>query len=233
MAVVIPRRRIKKRRFWIRLCACALAAGVILFAFIWEAVNSGDRDITGDEHDKNLPPVARSEVQDAISGIDWITPAFLPINEFSRPGDLIGEVNAIVIHYIGNPATSAMQNRNYFANLAVTGETSASSNFIIGLDGEIIQCVPVDEVAYASNYRNMDTISIENCHPDENGEFTEETYASAVRLTAWLCDAFGLTADDVLRHYDVTDKECPKYFVDNEDAWEKFKDDVTAELSAE
>ena len=233
MAVVTSGRRAKKRRFWIRIGVCALAAGVILFAFIWEAVNGGDRDTKSDEPDKNLPPVARSEVQDAISGIDWIIPAFLPINEFSRPGDLIGEVNAIVIHYIGNPSTSAMQNRNYFANLAVTGETSASSNFIIGLDGEIIQCVPVDEVAYASNYRNMDTISIENCHPDESGEFTEETYASAVRLTAWLCGAFGLTADDVLRHYDVTDKECPKYFVDNEEAWEKFKGDVMAELSAE
>ena len=64
------------------------------------------------------------------------------------------------------------------------------------------------------------------CHPDESGKFTESSYRSLVQLTAWLCVKFGLTEDDVIRHYDVTGKICPKYFVDDEEAWEAFKENV-------
>lgn len=101
----------------------------------------------------------------------------------------------------------------------------------MGLEGEIIQCVPTWEVAYASNERNKDTISIECCHPDETGKFTEETYQSMVQLTAWLCRKYSLTADTVIRHYDVTGKNCPKYFVENEEAWANFKEDVANALA--
>ena len=34
------------------------------------------------------------------------------------------------------------------------------------------------------------------------------------------------TTINVIRHYDVTGKICPKYFVEHEDAWEQFKSDV-------
>ncbi len=73
--------------------------------------------------------------------------------------------------------------------------------------------MPTWEIAYASNERNHDTVSIECCHLDETGEFTEETYASVVQLTAFLCRKYDLTADAVIRHYDVTGKDCPRYFV--------------------
>lgn len=36
--------------------------------------------------------------------------------------------------------------------------------------------MPLTEVAYASNSRNDDTVSIEVCHPDETGEFSQVTY---------------------------------------------------------
>lgn len=58
------------------------------------------------------------------------------------------------------------------------GETYASSHFLVGLDGEVLQNVPLNEVAYCSNQRNDDTISIECCHPDDSGEFTSATYES-------------------------------------------------------
>ncbi|WP_367950231.1 N-acetylmuramoyl-L-alanine amidase family protein [uncultured Clostridium sp.] len=103
---------------------------------------------------------------------------------------------------------------------------SVSSNFVIGLDGEIIECVPVGEKAYASNERNADTVSIECCHPAADGKFTDETYDSLVKLTAWLCKQLDLSPKDVIRHYDVTGKACPKYFVDHEDAWKQFRKDV-------
>ena len=209
---------------WMRITIFAAVAIVVLSAFVWEAVYGGARKAAVE----NAPPRARSEVQDELSSLDWVTPAFLPINEYSRPGTLISGVNGIVIHYVGNPNTTAAQNRNYFANIAITGEAYASSNFIVCLDGGILQCVPVDEMAYASNNRNADTVSIELCHPDDTGQFTEETYASAVRLTAWLCKQYGLGAEDIIRHFDVSGKECPRYFVINEDAWEAFKADVAS-----
>ena len=119
-----------------------------------------------------------------------------------------------------------MQNRNYFEGLKDSHITKASSHFIVGLDGEIVQCIPTWEEAYASNDRNPDTVSIETCHPNEDGKYTQATYKSMVQLTAWLCKKFDLTEKDVIRHYDITGKICPKYFVEDEAAWEKFREDV-------
>ena len=107
-----------------------------------------------------------------------------------------------------------------------SGERKVSSHFVIGIDGEIIQCVPTKEIAYASNKRNSDTVSIECCHKDETGEFTKETYDSLVQLTAWLCKRFSLDGTDVIRHYDVTGKDCPRYYVAHEDEWKQFQTDV-------
>lgn len=38
---------------------------------------------------------------------------------------------------------------------------------------------------------------------------------------------YDLDEEDVIRHYDVTGKNCPKYYVEHEDAWETFKTDLT------
>ncbi|XCP83431.1 peptidoglycan recognition family protein [Roseburia hominis] len=150
----------------------------------------------------------------------------LTVNEYSRPGTESNQITGIVIHYTANPGAGAMANRNYFENLKDTHLTKASSHFVVGLEGEVVQCIPTWEVAYASNSRNMDTVSIECCHPDETGQFNADTYRTMVQLTAWLCEKFSLTENDVIRHYDVTGKNCPKYFVENEEAWEQFRADV-------
>ena len=157
----------------------------------------------------------------------------LDVNPYSRPGTQSSGITGIVIHYTANPGSSAQDNRDYFNGLQDSHETQASSNFVVGLDGEIIQCVPTWEVAYASNDRNYDSVSIEVCHPDETGRFTKKSYESLVQLTAWLCVKFGLTADDVIRHYDVTGKNCPKYFVEHEDAWEDFRENVSLAITSE
>ena len=150
----------------------------------------------------------------------------LTMNPYSRPGTQSDKINNIVIHYTANPGTSAEQNRNYFENLKDVKKTKASSHFIVGIEGEIIQCVPTWETAYASNNRNHDTVSIETCHLQSDGKYTEETYQSLVQLTAWLCEKFDLTEEDIIRHYDITGKICPKYFVEDEGAWKQFKLDV-------
>ena len=137
-------------------------------------------------------------------------------------------MNGIVIHYTANPGTTAKQNRNYFNGLKDSKKTKASAHFVVGLEGEIVQCIPCNEIAYASNERNSDTISIECCHPDATGKFNQETKDTLVHLTAWLIGRYGLTTDDVIRHYDVTGKKCPLYYVEHEDEWNKFKEDVDA-----
>ena len=147
-------------------------------------------------------------------------------NPYSRPGLQSEKIRNIVVHYTANPGTSAKQNRNYFEGLKDSKKTKASSHFIVGIDGEIIQCVPTWEIAYASNERNSDSVSIETCHLKTDGAYTKETYESLVHLTAWLCEKFELTEEDIIRHYDITGKICPKYFVDHEEAWEEFKQDV-------
>ena len=153
-------------------------------------------------------------------GIDWFG---APEIDFQM---LTKEVKGIVVHYTANPGSSAQANRNYFEGLKDSGERKVSSHFVIGIDGEIIQCVPTKEIAYASNKRNSDTVSIECCHKDETGEFTKETYDSLVQLTAWLCKRFSLDGTDVIRHYDVTGKDCPRYYVAHEDEWKQFQTDV-------
>lgn len=194
---------------------------VLFFYFgiskIWAGRNQY-RERTGEEIDASRPEL---DVQ------------LLTVNPYSRPGTKTGKINGIVIHYTANPGSTARQNRDYFEGLKDSHETKASSHFVVGLDGEIVQCIPTWEVAYASNDRNSDTVSIETCHPKKDGKYTKETYRSMVKLTAWLCKKFDLNENDVIRHYDVTGKICPKYFVENEEAWKKFLEDVKQAIDSD
>lgn len=187
-----------------------------------EEVYNPDQGVQAEGGETQAAPA--SAPADAVP--DWVVENLIRVNRYSRPGTPLEQVNGIVIHYTGNPGTTAEQNRSYFDGLADTGETSASSHFVIGIDGTVIQCVPLDEIAYASNERNADTISIECCHSDETGKFSEETYDSLVRLVKWLEEAYNLEPEDVIRHYDVTGKECPLYYVENPEAWEQFLKDI-------
>lgn len=172
-------------------------------------------------------PVTLSEVDENRPELDV---ELLTVNPYSRPGTALEKINGIVIHYTANPGATAIANRNYFENLKDTHTTKASSHFVVGLEGEIVQCIPTAEIAYASNDRNSDTISIECCYKNEDGSFEQATYDSVIKLTAWLCAKFGLTSEDVIRHYDVTGKLCPLYYVEHEDAWAQFKKDVDTYL---
>ena len=166
---------------------------------------------------------------------DYVEEDLLPVNDWSRPGTPLEKIDGVVIHYVGNPDTTAEANRNYFASLS-TGEldTYASSHFIVGLEGEVIQCIPLTEMAYATPGRNEDTIAIEVCHPDETGEFSAITYDRVVELTAWLCREFRLDPEeDVIRHYDATEKLCPLYYVEHPEAWDQFRSDVADEMAAQ
>ena len=211
------RKRYDMSRVWMALGLLALVLLVIV-------------GVTGHQKNKAVSadsPVTLSEVDENRPELDV---ELLTVNPYSRPGTALEKVNGIVIHYTANPGATAIANRNYFENLKDTHTTKASSHFVVGLEGKIVQCIPTAEIAYASNDRNSDTISIECCYKNEDGSFEQATYDSVIRLTAWLCEKFGLTSEDVIRHYDVTGKLCPLYYVEHEDAWTQFKKDVDTYL---
>ena len=157
---------------------------------------------------------------------DWVDVQLIHKHTTARTGIYLKDIKNIVIHYVGNPNTTARNNRDYFDK----ADTTVSSHFIVGLDGEIIQCVPLYEKSAASNNRNKDTISIEVCHPDDTGKYSDKTYESVIKLASFLCHNFSLDEKDIIRHYDITGKICPKYYVENEDAWETLKEDVKEKL---
>ena len=160
-----------------------------------------------------------------------IEKALLTPNKYSRPCKKLCEVSKIVIHWVGNPNSSAQANRNYFESLK-TKKVYASAHYIIGLEGEILLCVPEDEIAYHATIANMDSIGIENCHPDWEGKFNSRTYESLIELCVDLCRRYELDPEtDLLRHYDISKKLCPKYYVLNENAWTMLKMDVKNKMN--
>ncbi len=178
---------------------------------------------------QRIPVPVSTEEKREILIPSWIDPQILQIDGASRRGEKLDTVRNIAVHYVGNPGTSAMANRNWFAS----PESDTSSHFIVGLEGEVIQCIPLEEKSSATNERNRDTISVEVCHPEESGKFSDVTRDSLVRLLAWLCGEFDLTEEEIIRHYDVTGKMCPLYYVENEDEWLRLKADVKKALKGE
>ena len=73
--------------------------------------------------------------------------------------------------------------------------------------------------------RNANSIGIELCSR-KNGEkfyFMPETVRRAQALTCELMAKYGIPLENVVRHYDVTHKNCPAPFVESASAWTAFK----------
>ena len=175
-----------------------------------------------------------------------IQKALLTKTIFSRPGMRLESVKGIVTHWVANSGTSTMANRNYFENLSKQSSSDAaaryaSAHFIIGIAGDIVQCIPASEMAYhvgAKKYTpqaitafghipNSRTIGIELCHPDASGKFTDATLESARELCETLCVVFKLVPlDCIWTHHQITGKDCPKWFVNNPDDFFEFKSRV-------
>ena len=167
-----------------------------------------------------------------------ITNNYLTPNQYSRPCAKRTQTTKIAVHYVGNPNTSALANRNYFENCKDIHKY-VSSNYIVGLRGEVICCVPDEEIAYCTNQANSYSVSIEVCHPKSDGVFADCTYVSLCELCAMLLKKYKLTVNDLIRHYDIvrtdgTRKQCPLHWVPTKyqseavatARWNRFKQDV-------
>lgn len=225
-ACLARRRKRKRKRILQMVRKGVISCGAVLVVVLVIIHISQSAQASENISEQSVDEMAEDFKQKVILEAPDYQVELLTPNEYSRPQIAMEEVRGIVIHYTANPGTTAEQNRSYFESLKDSHETKASSHFVVGIDGEIVQCIPSSEISYASNDRNNDTISIECCHLNKDGKFTQETYDSLVHLTAWLCGKFNVPVENVIRHYDVTGKECPLYYVEHEDAWKQFKKDV-------
>lgn len=142
-------------------------------------------------------------------------------------------IEYIVIHYVGATGT-ALQNAQYFMNNSAAG---ASAHYFVGHESEngaVYQSVEDKNRAWhcgANVYkhpycRNQNSIGIEMCcHKDDGGNwyFDDITIENTALLTKELMAKYEVGTDNILRHYDVTGKNCPAPFVEDEAAWEGFK----------
>lgn len=145
-----------------------------------------------------------------------ITYKHLPIR-VNNPGQRIVP-QEIILHYIGNPGTSAAANANYFANV----NSQVSVHYIVD-DGEIIEMIPPERKSFGTNSKehNEKGIQIEMCHPDGTGKINEATLKNVIWLCRELMGAFGIT--EIIRHYDVSGKKCPLWYVEHPADWEELK----------
>ncbi|TXG31635.1 N-acetylmuramoyl-L-alanine amidase family protein, partial [Listeria monocytogenes] len=160
------------------------------------------------------------------------------------PGYKLLRVSKIVMHYTANPGASADNHRRYFRDLK---DRYASAHIFID-DKEAICIIPLNEVAYHANERsckltalqastsyyrggnaNLTSIGIEMCL-DKNGNITAATFNRSVDVAAELCKTYDLTASDIIRHYDVTGKNCPAPWVAKPSELTRFRNAVNAKL---
>lgn len=163
-------------------------------------------------------------------------------NNESRQG---WSVNYIVIHYVGAVST-AHDNARYFAG----GDRQASAHYFVDED-EIWQSVEESRAAWHCGgplqgpnghsffnlCTNRNSIGIEMCVVKEKGKYIIKT--GTVDNTAWLVQKlmkkYGVPKNHVIRHFDVTGKECPDAYPEyaptdhllSGPAWERFRDRIT------
>ena len=155
---------------------------------------------------------------------------FMKINKYGRPGIKRSKTTKIAWHFTGQHDVSAKNTVSYFSNVVANGYKVngryiyASSHLVIGLNGETYHIVPFDEIAYTTNDANYYSIGVECATTGLDDHYTDEEYVSMVKTGAWLAQTYKRDPrKDFIRHYDVTRKVCPRYFVNNVKAWEQFK----------
>ena len=139
----------------------------------------------------------------------------------------------IVIHYVGAVST-AYNNSVYFKNV----NRSASANYFVD-ENEIYRVVADSDKAwhcgdklksgnggaYNGKCTNSNSIGIEMCCYNNNGKIdvSEKVISNTIELVKELMAKYNISIDNVIRHYDVTNKICPAPLVEDESRWIDFK----------
>ena len=145
-------------------------------------------------------------------------------------------VRYIVMHYTANNGDTARNNCDYYHRV---GGLQASAHYFVDEHGAM-QSVHEGDTAWhcgARAYwhpkcRNGNSIGIEMCsrkRADGSYYIKPETVANAAALAKDIMQRYGIDADHVLRHYDVTGKRCPMPWVDDPAQWTAFLAMLTPE----
>ena len=147
------------------------------------------------------------------------------------------KIEYLVMHYVGAVST-ARNNASYFKNTY----RGASAHYFVD-DNEVVQVVEDKDIAwhcgndvYYSGARNSNSLSIEMCcYKMSNGNLniTADTEARAVELAKELIKKYNIPIENVVRHYDVTRKNCPAPFVTDEERWNNFKKKLQEQSTTE
>lgn len=158
--------------------------------------------------------IVAEEVEAAI-GIHY-TQDHIPVSN-KRPG-IKRQIKYIVIHNTANEESTARNERDYLTN---PNNTSSTSFNIVVDDREIIEAIPVNEMAFhaGDGEGNQKGIGIELC---ESGDF-EKTKANAAKLVAYLMKSYNVSLSEVRTHHDFSGKDCPRKMLGN---WEDFLESV-------
>mgnify|MGYP005780078613 CR=1 FL=1 len=137
------------------------------------------------------------------------------------------DIKYLVMHYVGAVST-ARNNASYFKNTY----RGASAHYFVD-DNEVVQVVEDKDIAwhcgndvYYCGARNSNSLSIEMCcYRMSNGNLniTADTEARAVELAKELIKKYNIPIENVVRHYDVTRKNCPAPMVSDVERWNNFK----------
>ena len=146
-------------------------------------------------------------------------------------------IKYLVYHYTANDGDTDEANAKYFHNNVV----KASAHRFVDDDSVTIS-VPDNYVAwhcggglqgskghtYYKKCTNTNSIGIEMCDTKRNGKYevTPKTRSNAIALGKEFVKKYGIKKENVIRHYDVTGKNCPAYFVKDEEEWKKFRDEI-------
>lgn len=136
----------------------------------------------------------------------------------------------IVIHYVGAVST-AYNNSVYFKKV----NRNASANYFVD-ETSIYRVVKDEDIAWhcgAKTYkhkdcRNNNSIGIEMCCYSNNGtiDISDKVVKKTIELTKELMKKYNIPAENVIRHYDVTNKNCPAPFVKDASRWTNFKNQL-------
>ena len=145
----------------------------------------------------------------------------------------LSDIAYLVVHYTGNRGDTAKNNADYFAR-EVTG---TSAHYFVD-EREVWQSVPENHAAwhcgtkgtyYHPTCRNSNSIGVEVCMLDKQGRVRQASVDRAAALVRELMQRYGIPPDRVVRHYDVTHKDCPAPMVQNPALWQAFQNKLTQE----
>lgn len=161
----------------------------------------------------------------------------LPINQYitqrNRTISNRKSIQYLTMHYVG-AVSCAKNNCAYFYSTF----RGASAHYFVD-DDSIWQCVRDKDIAwhcgndvYYNGCRNSNSIGIEMCCYSKNGklDISADTEKNALDLAAYICKKYNIPISRVVRHYDVTRKNCPAPFVKDTARWNNFKNKLSKML---